>query len=156
MLKYCLDKWNQNKGLLEEQLKKDTTLNSCDCDYVDLVKLIVDFILNPGVDIKWNSDEITVVDNGDYQGTQLFLIPRMTYQPSEYEYLMTYVGYGSCSGCDTLQAIHDYSENPLTEEQVKDFMTLCKDLLTNMVKPYNAGWRHEEDFVEVTLKGGDK
>lgn len=154
MLKYCLNKWNQNRGLLEEKLKTDTTLNSC--DYSDLVKLVVDFILNPGGDIKWDSDEITVVDNGDYQGTQLFLIPRKTYQPCEYEYLMTYVGYGSCSGCDTLQAIQDYREKPLTEEQVKDFMTLCKDLLTNMVKPYNCGWRHEEDFVEVTMEGGDK
>ncbi len=153
MLKYCLNKWNQNKGLLEEQLKKDTTLNSCNYDY--LVKLIVDFILNPGAqygDIVWDSNEITVVDDGDYQGTQLFLIPRKTYQPGEYDYLMTYVGYGSCSGCDTLQAIQDWHNNTLTEKQVKDFMTLCKDLLTGMIKPYNAGWRHEEDFVEVTME----
>ena len=45
MLKYCLDKWNKNKGLLEEQLRKDTKLNSCEYSY--LVKLVVDFILNP-------------------------------------------------------------------------------------------------------------
>lgn len=157
MLKYCLDKWNQNKGLLEEKLKKASTLNSC--DYVHLVKLLVEFVLNPGADNdnRWNSSEITVVDNGDYQGTQLFLIPRKTYQPSEYEYLMTYVGYGSCSGCDTLQAIQDYwDDKPLTEKQVKDFMTLCKDLLTNMIKPYNCGWRFKEDFVEVTMEGGGK
>jgi hypothetical protein len=150
MLKYCLKKWNKNKGLLEERLKKDATLNSC--DYTDLVKLVVDFILNPHEeyeDNKWDSKHITVVDNGDYQGTLLFLIPRDTYQPGEYDYLMTYVGYGSCSGCDTLKAIQEWNDAPLTERQVKDFMTLCKDLVTNMVKPYNGGWRSEEEFVEV-------
>lgn len=151
MLKYCLDKWNKNKGLLEERLKKDTTLNSC--DYTYLVKLVVDFILNPHEeygDNGWDSKHITVVDNGDYQGTQLFLIPRDTYQPGEYDYLMTYVGYGSCSGCDTLQAIQEWDDKPLTERQLKDFMTLCKDLVTSMVKPYNCGWRYEEDFIEVS------
>lgn len=43
---------------------------------------------------------------------------------------MTYVGYGSCSGCDTLQAIQECGENIPTPEQLKDFMSLCKDLVT--------------------------
>ena len=155
MLKYCLDKWNQNKGLLEEKLKKDSTLNSCDYSY--LVKLVVDFILNTGEDspdgMRWNSENITMIDNGDYQGTQLFMIPLETYQPSEYEYLITYVGYGSCSGCDTLLSIQNWGDKPLTEIQVKDFMTLCKDIVTNIVKPYNCGWRSKEGFEEVTVNG---
>lgn len=157
MLKYCLNKWNQNQKVLEAKLKTDSTLNSC--DYIDLVKLVVDCILNDDQPINryngkisWNSEKITIVDNGDYQGTQLFMIPLNTYQPCEYEYLMTYVGYGSCSGCDTLQAIQSWNDDLLTEKQVKDFMTLCKDLLTNMIKPYNGGWRFDEDFEEVTVK----
>jgi hypothetical protein len=151
MLKYCLDKWNKNKGLLKEKVKKDSSLNECDYRY--LVKLVVDFVLNPGEDDRWDSEHITVIDNGDYQGTQLFLIPRDTYQPSEYDYLMTYVNYGSCSGCDTLISIQDIwgDEKGLTERQVKDFMTLCKDLVTNMVKPYNCGWRSEEGFEQVAM-----
>lgn len=150
MLKYCLNKWNENKVLLEEKLKKDATLNCC--GYVYLVKLIVDFILNPGIEYDedhWDSDNITVVDNGDYQGTQLFLIPRKIYQPGEYDYLMTYVSYGSCSGCDTLRSIQEWDNKLLTENQVKDFMTLCKNLLTGMIKPYNSGWRSDEGFEEV-------
>ena len=154
MLKYCLDKWNQNKGLLEEKLAEDTSLNGC--DYTYLVKLVVDFVLNPGADMKWDSDKITVVDDGDYQGTLLFLIPEKTYQPAEYEYLMTYVGYGSCPVCDTLQSIQPWSNDSPNEEVVKDFMLLCKDILTNMIKPYNGGWRHTEEFVEVTLEGDDQ
>ena len=154
MLKYCLDKWNKNKGLLEEKLRKDSTLNSC--DYSHLVCLVVEFILNPRDDYEWDDMEwddknITVVDNGDYQGTQLFLIPLKTYQPSEYDYLMTYVGYGSCYVCDALLSIQDWDDEPATETQIKDFMTLCKDLVTNMVKPYNSGWRFKEGFTEVTM-----
>lgn len=151
MLKYCLDKWNENKSVLEARLKADSTLNSC--QYIDLVKLVVDCILNYGIDYgkKWDSDKITVIDNGEYQGTQLFLIPKETYQPSEYEYLMTYVNYGSCTVCDTLQAIQGWHEEPLTEKQVGDFMQLCKDLLTNMIKPYNSGWREDKEFEQVSI-----
>lgn len=153
MLKYCLEKWEQNNGVLEKTIRaKANFVNSC--EYVDLVKLVVDCVLNykeeyDYLDRDWDSGNITIVDNGDYQGTQLFLIPAKCYQPSEYEYLMTYVGYGSCSGCDTLQAIQSWGKDTLSETAVKDFMTLCKDLLTNMIKPYNGGWRFQEGFEEA-------
>lgn len=157
MLKYCLNKWYQNKHLLERRLVTDTKWNCC--SYIDLVELVVYCILNGeqtlhgyGSESVWDYRRITIIDNGDYQGTQLFLIPRDTYQPCEYDYLMTYVGYGSCGGCDTLQAIQEWGEKPLTETQVKDFMALCKDILTNMIKPYNDGWRSEEGFQEVTVE----
>lgn len=152
MLKYCLNKWNQNKDLLKNKLEKDVELNSCEYSY--LVKLVVDYILNPGENDRWDSNNITMVDNGDYQGTQLFLIPENTYQPSEYDYLMTYAGYGSCSGCDTLLSIQDYDKKTPTEQQVKDFMKLCKDLVTCIIKPYNGGWRWEDDFEEVIMDKG--
>lgn len=150
MIKYCIEKWNKNKKKLEDVLREDTTLNSCDYDY--LVKLVVENILNDetnGYEDTWDSKKITTIDNGDYQGTLLFLIPNATYQPSEYDYLMTYVGYGSCSVCDTLQGIQSWDDVKPTEQQLKDFMALCKDLVCNMIKPYNAGWRNEEEFEPV-------
>lgn len=153
MIKYCLDKWNKNRERLEEAMSKDTKLN--DCEYEYLVKLVVDYVLNDedcGYGEKWDSSEITVVDNGHYQGTQLFIIPADTYQPDEYEYLMTYVNYGSCSGCDTLLSIQTWSDNVCpTAEQLKDYMTLCKDLITNMIKPYNCGWRENKEFETVVM-----
>ena len=153
MIKYCLDKWNENQKRLEAVLAADTSLNKCDYKY--LVRLVVKHILNGDADSNfcygWDAEHITEVDNGDYQGTLLFLIPRDTDQPSEYEYLMTYVGYGSCCGCDTLQSIQDWGENTVNDRQLKDFMALCKDLVTNMVKPYNCGWRNEEEFEAVTV-----
>ena len=154
MLKYCLKKWDANKGILEERLKNDKTLNNCDYKY--LVELVVECILNPSCDDyeRWDAKNITVVDNGDYQGTLLFLIPCDCYQPEESEYLMTYVGYGSCSGCDTLQRIQEYYEYEKrpTASQLKDYMTLCKDLVTNMIKPYNGGWRFDEEFETVEFE----
>lgn len=166
MLKYCLQKWNENKDKLEASLYKDKKIYECDYKY--LVKLVVDIILNDGKsdedyfrDYQWNSDKITEIDNGDYQGTLLFLIPLKTYQPSEYEYLMTYIGYGSCCGCDTLQHIQciywcDDDNEKLKEKAMKEYMALCKDILTNMIKPYNTGWRQDDLFEVVTMEASDE
>lgn len=150
MIKYCIEKWDKNRKKLEDALREDTTLNSCNYGY--LVKLIVENILNDETNDygdTWDSENITTVDNGDYQGTLLFLIPTDTYQPSEYDYLMTYVGYGSCCVCDILQAIQDWDNVKPTEQQLKDYMTLCKDLVCNMIKPYNTGWRADECFEPI-------
>ena len=139
MLKYCKDKWSKNEELLRQALSFETL----DClEYKDLVKLTVKWILNGEENDFWNWDynNITCIDNGDYQGTLLYLIPKNTYQPAEYQYLMTYVDYGSCSGCDTLQSIQ--SKNC----EVSEYMKLCKDIVCNIVKPYNYGWRNEEEF----------
>lgn len=152
MLKFCRDAWCKNKDKLEAVIMMDAKLNSCDYSY--LVELIVENVLNPSIEDSWkkfDADGITVIDNGDYQGTILFMIPRKTYQPSANDYLLTYSYYGSCSGCDTLLSIQGWrNDNKVpTENQVKDYMTLCKDLVCNIVKPYNYGWRGEEDFVQI-------
>ena len=156
MIKFCVEKWTKNENKLREAVSKDTEITSC--DYLYLIKLVTKYILNgednntnTEFEEKWGEDEITVVDNGDYQGTLMFLIPLKTCQPSESEYLLTYADYGSCSVCDTLQGIQAYSlcnEVP-TEEQIKDFMSLCRDLVMNMIKPYNIGWRASDDFEEI-------
>ena len=155
MLKYCYEKWDKNKSNLEAALR---FVDLHDQTYESLLALTVTHILNDGKteaeifgDMIWDAGEITTIDNGDYQGTLLFLIPRSTYQPSEYEYLMTYIGYGSCSCCDHLQGIEpDYDE--VTDEDIANFMSLCKDFITNMIKPYNCGWRNDPEFEHVTME----
>lgn len=146
MIKYCLDCWNKNQQTLRKKLEEDASLNACDYKY--LVELITKYILGE----EWDAENITEVDNGAYQGTLLFLIPRDTYQPSEYQYLMTYVGYGSCSSCDTLQGIQGYDTESATPEQLNEYMALCKDLITNMILPYNIGWRASPEFEPVEYK----
>ena len=151
MIKYCYDKWNRNKEKLRNWLKNTEGLNSC--VYEDLMKAVATYILNDENDNDWDAKNITVIDDGDYQGTIVFLIPRYTYQPCEYDYLMSFANYGSCSVCDTLLSIQDwrygYDQRYLSEEQIDDFMNLCKDLVCNIVKPYNNGWRYSSDFDAV-------
>lgn len=154
MIKYCLRQWDKNREVLREAYRTCTGWN--DWEYTDVVTMTVECILNNGVDeyddYYWDIKGISCIDNGDYQGTLLFLIPKNTYQPDESEYLMTYVDYGSCSGCDTLQAIQscgEYGNKTLTEQQVIDFMQLSKDIITNMIRPYNKGWRHKDIFDTV-------
>ena len=148
MLKIIRDKWDRNKDKLQETLTKGNTFN--ECSYIDLVKLSFKIIFNSdGEGDQLDIKKITEIDDGDYQGTLLYLIPFETYQPSEFEYLMTHVRYGSCSGCDTLQSIQDYCKIFLTDQQVSAFMTLCKDILTNTIKPYNSGWRENPDYEQL-------
>lgn len=111
----------------------------------NLVKIIFDTICINHFENKLDTDHITIIDNGDYQGTLLFVIPYDNYQPSECEHIMTYIDYGSCSGCDALEAIR-YSET-----LVDDLMYICKDIVSNTIKPYNHGWRYSDmwEFVEV-------
>lgn len=154
MIKYFIDKWNQNQNHLKSVIENSNDWDKW--DYIDLVKLVVDNILNHELEelpyYKFDSESITEIDNGEYQGTLLYLIPRETYQPDESEYIMTFVNYGSCSGCDTLQSIQSDIGYIEKEQIVKDFMLLCKDLVCNMIKPYNTGWRADDRFVEVWIE----
>jgi hypothetical protein len=150
MLKIIVSQWAKNKENLRKILSERTDMN--EVEYKDLVKLTFETIYNNNLNLykdKLDLEKITEIDNGNYQGTLLFLIPFDTYQPSEFEYLMTFVGYGSCSSCDTLQSIQHGDHEKLTEMQVSDFMTLCKDILTNTIRPYNGGWREQEDFNQA-------
>ena len=152
MLKFCKDAWGANKDKLENAIRHDTKMNCCEYSY--LVQLIIKHILNPAVpysDDKFDYDNITTIDNGDYCGTLLFVFPRKTYQPTASEYLIAFAEYGSCCGCDTLLSIQEWWHIGKTpnETQVKYFMRLCKDIVCSIVKPYNYGWRRDVSFEEV-------
>lgn len=161
MNKFCVEQWNKNYKRLEMELKENSDLLG-DCDYKYLVSMCVRKILNDvededSYDYEWNDKEITEIDNGNYQGTLLYMIPKKACQPDCEDYLLTYVDYGSCSGCDALKHIqcnigyYDGKQNA-TDENIKDFMKLCKDIVMNIVKPYNYGWRHDERFDTIEMK----
>lgn len=153
MLTYCRDKWVENEKHLEKVIRNST--DHTYWDYVDLVKLIVKDVFNYGKKhdgVIWATEEgdIVEIDHGEYQGTLLYLIHIDTYQPDDYEYLIGSVWYGSCSGCDTLQKIQsdgNYGEESPTDEQVQDYMTLCRDIVTSFKKPFAGG--DDELFEEV-------
>lgn len=132
MIKEFVKKWEQNKNKLEEFIKthKQEEYDS----YEDLVKLLFNIVINVVEDFcdnTFDTNNITIIDDGDYQGTQIFILHKKSYQPYISEYVYTSVCYGSCSGCDTLQSISSYNYELPDEEQIKDYMTLILHLLQN-------------------------
>jgi hypothetical protein len=91
--------------------------------YDDIVKAVVSVIGEKGAYGEPDATRIHQIDDGNYQGTLVFVIAAVGYQPWEYWYVK--VGYGSCSGCDTLEGIRDYEDGPPTKEQVDAYMTLA-------------------------------
>lgn len=122
MEKKLVEQWDKNKEFLRSRFEARNPDS-----YDDIFKQLFEVVLT---DEKYQTDKITVIDDGDYQGTRIFVIPKQTYQPSGYDYLVCEVGYGSCSGCDTYEAIcsESYEDKP-TEDQVTQFMTLALHML---------------------------
>lgn len=133
MLQDLIKQWEENKQKLEEYFR--TTKQDEYDEYKKIVKKIVEIVLTDGYNgCDYDASKVTVVDNGNYQGTQIFLIPTDTYQPDIEDYLITHTYYGSCSGCDTLEGISGYSWELPNEEQVKQYMTLSLHLVQKMYR----------------------
>ena len=134
MIKEFVEQWDANKHKLEEYFK-NTPMGEYR-DYEDIVVKIFELCItsttkaydNGGFDLN----NMTVIDDGDYQGTQIYIIPIDTYQPGVRDYVMTHNYYGSCSGCDTLQSIHEYEDGLPSDEQVKEYMSLALHLVQKL------------------------
>jgi hypothetical protein len=103
-------------------------------DYAEVVKnVIIHLAPDPeNYDPYPDPERIHEIDDGDYQGTLLFVIAAEGYQPSDYWYVR--VGYGSCSGCDTLEAIKMYSDELPNEKAIDDYMTLALHIVQGLKK----------------------
>lgn len=126
MIQEFVNRFMDKKPELEAILKVKHPEN-----YEELVKSVVLILADDEYD-SIDPERIHSIDDGDYQGTLLFVIAAKGYQPSDYWYVK--VGYGSCSGCDALQAINDYSSEPPTDEQVKDYMGLALNIVQGLKK----------------------
>ena len=141
MIQWLNEKWFKNKDKLENYFRthKQEEYSS----YQDILRATIENIINID-DYEWlnktlDLSKIHVIDDGDYQGTLIFLIPRDGYQPDEDCYLVTFVNYGSCSGCDTLLNIQESWDIKNDEEymglpnttQLHDYMTLALHLIEN-------------------------
>lgn len=130
MIQKFVEAWDARKGEIETQFRANHPK-----DYASIVKAVVSILGEDGEYDRPDPDRITSIDHGDYQGTLLFIISASGYQPSAFWFVK--VSYGSCSGCDTLQAITEYSSEPPTDEQVKDYMTLALHILQG-IKPMDG------------------
>jgi len=120
-----VDKFMKNKQALRESLAKAHPEN-----YLEIVTLLIE-ALQGGGEASWpDPKRIHVIDDGDYQGTLIFLIGESDDPPSVY-WCIT-LAYGSCSSCDTLQRIRDFSDTNPTEEQIDGYMTLMLHCVQSM------------------------
>lgn len=126
MIKEFSEKWDKYKGDLEKYFRntKQTEYNK----YGTIVKVLFKIVINREGKV-FDIERMTIIDDGDYQGTKIFIIPLDTYQPTINDYVVTNTYYGSCSGCDTLQAINKYEDELPNERQVKEYMVLALHLL---------------------------
>lgn len=138
MINIFVEAWDENKSNLKDYFRSHK-MEEYD-EYKTLVKLLFEKVINPYLskDIcnkspfndSFRTDLITEIDDGDYQGDKIYLIPQNRYQPSPYQYVFTYNSYGSCSGCDTLLSIIGYNTDKYPDElKVEELMILCLHLL---------------------------
>ena len=124
MIKEFVEKWYLNKEATRAYF---ATVHPE--AYIDIVKQVIIAITDDEYESP-DPERIHLIDDGNYQGTLLFIIAAKYYQPDVYWYVK--VDYGSCSRCDTLEAIRDYGDEPLTEEQLDDYMTLALHIVQGL------------------------
>lgn len=75
-------------------------------------------------------DRVYEIDDGSYQGTLIYLIGEKGRNPRTYWFCR--IQYGSCSWCDTLQAIRRYSDDPPTPGQTADYLQLALHIVQGL------------------------
>jgi hypothetical protein len=124
MITEFITRFDANRDKLREQFAKNPPSN-----YEALVKAVVD-ILKTDEYGGITSERLHTIDDGDYQGTLLFVIGAEGYQPSTYWYVK--VSYGSCSGCDTLEAIDRSYDGTVSEQALDDYMMLALHIVQGL------------------------
>ena len=118
MIKEFVAAWEKGKDNIREEIKKRRPR-----DYKTLVEIVVSEIAHQiddeGIYYVPCAKRIHQIDDGHYQGTLVFVIGDSSYQPFTYWYCK--IRYGSCSACDTLQAIV-MNYGSYEGEELEDFM----------------------------------
>lgn len=128
MIKEFVNKWEKNKDNLEKYFRR-TPQTEYD-SYEKIVILLFKYVINKDEYGKYITTDIKIIDDGDYSGSQIFILHKDTYCPGIEDYVYTTNYYGSCSGCDTLYGISDYDTDELpTEHQIEGYMLLALHLL---------------------------
>lgn len=128
MIKSFVEAWDKHKDELRQHFL-ECKVEDIDT-YKKLVNILFEIVINPEqMDYEeYDLNNICEIDDGNFQGTLIFIIHKDTYSPCLEEYVYTSVGYGSCSGCDTLLGIIRWNEE-VTEKMVDELMDLELHLL---------------------------
>lgn len=144
MLDFIKNSWAKNNSKLDIALRDAIIKKREDCtdpldswgdrdklQYIDLFKIQIDTVVNPELDRfdKLITDK-AVHSAREYQGSEILVISTETisFLPDVY---ITYVDYGSCSGCDTILSLYSKNNNNI-EGLVSGLKTLCLHMLQRM------------------------
>ncbi len=120
MILHYVKQWEERKHILEQWLNENEP-NSYESIYEMLFNLVV---TKPNDDeySEWDWGRFVKIDDGTFQGNEIYILCSNEYQPSLTDYIFTSVAYGSCSVCDTFQSIEMLEDKA---ERVKQYMTLA-------------------------------
>lgn len=124
-----VSRWEKNKEQVRIAFMKRPD------SYEDIVRAVVKAVSSDEYEeAALDPERIHLIDDGDYQGTLVFVIAEQGYQPSSYWYVK--VNYGSCSGCDTFQSIQELGEydEPPTSAELDGYMTLALHIVQGLKK----------------------
>ena len=101
-------------------------------EYKEIIKSLVTLLNTGNENGDLDPERIHEINDGDYQGTLVYIIAETGYQPSNYWYVKVY--YGSCSDSDTLLGISDYEEGLPSKQQIKEYMELALHIVQGLKK----------------------
>ena len=130
MIKKFIEIWNAHKNELIQKFDEEKFPHSNKQVVEGLVELLHEHCNDYSVP---DPERIHHIDDGDYQGTDVFVIGGTGYQPHKYWVVKQY--YGSCSGCDQLLAISsDYrlGDDEEKKQALKDIEKYTLNILQSM------------------------
>jgi len=126
MIKEFVERWEANKDNVKAYFQKQHP-----GEYKDIVRLVVENItLDRPTTLSPDPERIHEINDGNWQGTLLYIIAQKGYQPNKY--YSVYVDYGSCSGCDTLESLRGWGGKPPTDDQIDGYMQLALHIVQGL------------------------
>mgnify|MGYP003348214952 CR=1 FL=1 len=110
MIEQFTKRWFSHNHIVREQFEKELPHS-----YSDIVEAVITMLHDEDEYASIDPERIHKIDDGNYQGTLVYVIGESGYQPSTYWYVK--VEYGSCSGCDTLENILSGDYGHETQEE---------------------------------------
>lgn len=127
MIPKIIKRFNESRESLAIRFR-----GSLPSEYREIVRAVIEAVAdNDDDECALDPKRIHEINDGDYGGIMLYLIPENKYHPYNYWYVR--VAYGTCGQCDTLEAIRERSSSD-AELAVRDCMTLALHIAQSIKK----------------------
>lgn len=128
MVQKFIDAWNKEQQNLKAKLRHECWMGyDQGYTYNSLVRYAWTIATSTQPDDrKVDLKNMKIFGGDDYQGDYLFMAPLGTEYCGPGDYIYVFVGYGSCSYCDTLLAVQD-DEDP--EERAQYYWQMILNII---------------------------